>query len=347
MTSNISEKLDIILITFNRAKKLDETLAQILSFNSPIRDYSIKILDNDSTDNTREIVEKYQKDFPNLKYEKNKYNVGGNANIVNAFLSADKEYVWVLADNDTYSWDGWEEVIKAMGNNNDAIFVSNSHSPQKDIACLFLQATFVPGVIYNTSLFDSALVQNMYYNVSNMFPHLAIFSKVINENKKYTIVQKQIVIAQKNDDYVGGVSFIRIPHSGVHKYMLEMSWFAGYANSLMFIEDKDKRNYIATHTSDLHTSLNDTDEMFRWNSYYNNSLYNLFCIWLALPYNDRIGLFTKYLLKLPRKTLLKYSVIVLRILFKGIFISKEYFEQNGQKRLIVRIFGIKFKFKVK
>ena len=59
MTS-ISDSLDIFLITYNRAKSLDKTLSQILSVESPIRDFEIQIIDNNSTDNTREIVAKWQ-----------------------------------------------------------------------------------------------------------------------------------------------------------------------------------------------------------------------------------------------------------------------------------------------
>ena len=101
---NVAASLDIFLITYNRAKSLDKTLSQILSVESPIRDFEIQIIDNNSTDNTREIVAKWQEEFPNLKYEKNKYNIGGNANIVKAFYRANKDYVWVLADNDDFNW---------------------------------------------------------------------------------------------------------------------------------------------------------------------------------------------------------------------------------------------------
>ena len=57
MTNAISNLLDIFIITYNRANKLNKTLEQVLSQNSPIKDFEITIIDNNSTDHTKEIVE--------------------------------------------------------------------------------------------------------------------------------------------------------------------------------------------------------------------------------------------------------------------------------------------------
>ena len=68
MHKSVSELLDIFLITFNRAKALDRTLEQLLDDKSPIKDFEINIIDNNSSDNTSLIVQKWQKNHPNLKY---------------------------------------------------------------------------------------------------------------------------------------------------------------------------------------------------------------------------------------------------------------------------------------
>ena len=72
---SISEKLEIFLITYNRAKKLENTLNQIFAENSPVKNFDITVIDNNSTDSTREVVIKFQTLNGNLKYEKNKYNI--------------------------------------------------------------------------------------------------------------------------------------------------------------------------------------------------------------------------------------------------------------------------------
>ena len=45
---SISEKLDIVLITYNRKESLKNTLEQISTENSPIKNFKITILNNNS-----------------------------------------------------------------------------------------------------------------------------------------------------------------------------------------------------------------------------------------------------------------------------------------------------------
>ncbi len=67
---SIKDDLQIVLITYNRAILLTRTLETILGNDSPVRDFDITILDNNSTDETCDIVEKFARQHQNLKYEK-------------------------------------------------------------------------------------------------------------------------------------------------------------------------------------------------------------------------------------------------------------------------------------
>ena len=58
---NLKDKLDIVLITYNRKNCLQKTFEQIFAENSPIKDFDITILNNASTDGTSEFIEKYCK----------------------------------------------------------------------------------------------------------------------------------------------------------------------------------------------------------------------------------------------------------------------------------------------
>lgn len=278
MTS-ISDSLDIFLITYNRAKSLDKTLSQILSVESPIRDFEIQIIDNNSTDNTREIVAKWQEEFPNLKYEKNKYNIGGNANIVNAFYKANKDYVWVLCDDDNYEWSTWNEVVDSILSGVDCIIVANTDIPKVNEAQMFAQTSFVPGTIYKMANFDETLLDNMLYNISNMFPHLAFSAKLINENKKFKIVSSPIVLYGGDPELDISQTYIRgTKNQELHPYRASLSYQAGYANSLLMIKDKNKRHEIAEKRLFYPSSLSSAETI----SENFDSLYNLFCIFIIL-----------------------------------------------------------------
>ena len=124
----LKDKLQIYLITYNRAKCLKYTLKQIFAPNSPIRDFNITILNNASTDKTDEVIEEYQEEFPNLVHIKHSINIGGNGNIVRAFEmagSCGKEYAWVLCDDDVFSFKGWKELENAILEEKDIICASN------------------------------------------------------------------------------------------------------------------------------------------------------------------------------------------------------------------------------
>jgi len=67
--------LSICIPTYNRAEYLDKSIASIVSqneFNS--EDVELVISDNASTDNTEEVVRKYQKQYKNIFYSKNEEN---------------------------------------------------------------------------------------------------------------------------------------------------------------------------------------------------------------------------------------------------------------------------------
>ena len=316
----LMDKLEIFLITYNRASMLQKTLMQILDENSPIKDFPITILDNNSSDDTALIVQQYQSRYPNLRYKKNKYNIGGNANIVQAFYKASKEYVWVLADNDNYYWDAWEQVKQEIDKQVDAIVVATYEHPKLDVAQLFLQTTFLPGVIYKTSNIDDTVMGNMEFNISNLFPHLALSAKLINEKKNIVILDKPIVIVGCNDDETGNYVYTRGYEGFVHPLQKSMNWISGYANTLHLIKDDKIRNYIISHNSYC-TELNSAKFFFYKDKAASRSLYNYLCVFAVLSWWDRLKFLINYILYLT--------------IYKIIFIShRKVFNKNSNEYVI-------------
>ena len=291
----LKNQLDIFLITYNRDEALDKTLEMISADNSPIKDFTIRIIDNNSADNTLEVIKKHQTRNKNLHCLRNKYNIGGNANIMKAFYLAEKEYVWILADNDYYCWESWYEVEKAAAAKYDAIMVSNYGCPQISIAQLCNQATFLPGVIYKTSNIDDTVMGNMAFNISNMFPHFALFSKLINENKKIYIVETGIVeIGNNNDKKTGKHIYTRGYNDSVHPLMRDMLWLSGYANSLHLIKDKKLRSEIIS--SDIFIIPFTSCRMFKLNKKLGrNNFYNILSIFCVLNISDKIKFIINYI----------------------------------------------------
>lgn len=343
--NDIADKLEIFLITYNRASKLKNTLEQLFAENSPIKGFSITVIDNNSTDKTFDIVQEYCSKYNNLKYLKNKHNIGGNANITKAYCSANKEYVWVLCDDDMYDWSSWSEVEKAIRDKKDAIMVSTYEKPTLNIAQFFIQTTFVPGTIYRRDLLDSEVIGNMTYNISNMFPHLALSSKLINQKRDIHIVSTGIVIVGDNTDgltnddiYTRGYE-----ESNVHPLMRDLNWMTGYANSLYMISDKKIRNYIATHNLFYMPKLNSAQVFFLNSKLSNGSLYNLLSIFLVLNFWSKIRFIINWLLYY---TIFKIVYIHCRAIRTN---SDEYIYMQYKIRILnlikTKLFTIKIKIK--
>ncbi len=99
----LKDKLQIILITYNRENALSRTLKCLLDHKSPVREVSIHVIDNKSSDSTKTVVEEFAAKHANLHYICNKYNVGLGGNLIKAMEIASKPYFWILCDDDKFN----------------------------------------------------------------------------------------------------------------------------------------------------------------------------------------------------------------------------------------------------
>ena len=113
--------LSIAIPTYNRAGFLEELLNNITSQMSEFKDIiELCISNNHSKDNTREIVTKFLKRYPNLiKYNENKENLGFDKNVLKVINMAEGRFVWILSDDDSIVKGGIGRVIKFIKENKD------------------------------------------------------------------------------------------------------------------------------------------------------------------------------------------------------------------------------------
>lgn len=118
--------LSICIPTYNREKHLDECLDSIVNqewFNE--QEIEIVVSDNASIDGTIELVKKYQNDHKNIRYFRNKKNLGSAKNILNLVLNlAEGEYVWIFWDDDLMSPIWIKKTINAIRKNAIDILLS-------------------------------------------------------------------------------------------------------------------------------------------------------------------------------------------------------------------------------
>ena len=238
---SIKDKLQIILITYNRENHLKNTLNQLFSDNSPIRDFDITVLDNASTDGTTRLIQEWQKNFPNLKHIIHPKNIGVSANICRAFetgITTGKDYLWVLCDDDNYDWTHWDEVESAIRAETDVIVVQRISQKSQQLSHLLNELCFLPSGIYKTSNITSSVLQNMNILTYTVLPHLGIFVSCANQHCKFYYTKENIVLQNT------GRNVSKDAKRGLKEgYIRQTRYnlFAGMINGYTLLEDKKLR----------------------------------------------------------------------------------------------------------
>ncbi len=166
--------ISICIPTNNRADYLEECLSSITKqfFNEEIKNQvNIFILNNQSSDNTEEVVKKFVSKYKNIRYindsEKRKIAQG----IIKVVSYADGEYVWVFSDDDCQKEGCLRSIIQAIRENNRDLIISN-------IDC-FVEKN----KIYKTNLLKESQ-DRLFDNRADFFSYLN--SKFFNTIDYYT-----------------------------------------------------------------------------------------------------------------------------------------------------------------
>ena len=114
--------LDVIVPTYNRAKYLRIALQAILSSTADWR--KTIVLNNASTDNTLEVVQEIQKEFPDRIVEvvTNPVNVGNTGNFKRTQEIAENEYTAVFHDDDVIHPEYIERAMHILTKNPSMVY---------------------------------------------------------------------------------------------------------------------------------------------------------------------------------------------------------------------------------
>lgn len=102
--------LSIVIPTYNRADFLDYSFEVHIPMAQK-HSIQIFVFDNASTDNTKEVVDKWKKLYPHIVYSCNEKNIGPDANFELALQHPNTDYVWLLGDTYRIPEGGIEYVL--------------------------------------------------------------------------------------------------------------------------------------------------------------------------------------------------------------------------------------------
>lgn len=246
---SVKDSLQIFIVTYNRLEHLKNTLNQILGETSPIKDYDITVLDNNSTDGTYEYLLEEIKLHSNLKVIKNKYNIGAAGNLIKPYEIATKDYIWVLCDDDYYYFNHWADIETEINKGTDVICVARSvfNENFKDdcLENILVQLSFTPAGIFKLSKMNNTIMRNMYETTYCLFPYMCYLLEYINSGgrniyvSKNEIVKNGTLVRDKHIDisYTRGSDLTTITSRSKN-----MSWDVGWINICNLIKDVDLRN---------------------------------------------------------------------------------------------------------
>ncbi|HMQ67460.1 MAG TPA: glycosyltransferase family A protein [Ignavibacteria bacterium] len=118
-------KFSVIITTFNRAGTIPMCMDSLINQNFPKSDYEIIIINNNSSDNTEEVIEKYIKDYPDTEI---KYYFIPKPGQVYArqigILAAENEILSFTDDDGILSPDWLKEIRNVFELNKEAVGVA-------------------------------------------------------------------------------------------------------------------------------------------------------------------------------------------------------------------------------
>lgn len=113
------KQVTVCIPLYNAETTITRTLESLIAQVYPI--YKIKIFDNLSTDNGRNIVKDFQKKHPFIELIINEVNLGAEGNFTKCLTAAEGEYCLIAHSDDIYQPNFLLDSIKTLENNPDCI----------------------------------------------------------------------------------------------------------------------------------------------------------------------------------------------------------------------------------
>lgn len=206
----------ISIPTYNRSKSLDLCLAQICK-QLPGTEQFIELIvsDNNSTDDTEEIVRKYISQGHHIKYVKNKNNIGAEKNVYQCYNLANGKYVLIFGDDDMLADDSLNKIIPILKNGDYGVIylkgvrrrftVKNVgkqaceytvyNDTKNFIKAIHYYLTFISGNIFNKSIVDMDLPSDMNQIIGSQLPQLRWTLSALFNAKRNVVIEDILLAA--------------------------------------------------------------------------------------------------------------------------------------------------------
>lgn len=115
--NNTDVLLTIAIPTYNRAQLLIESLDSLV--NQVEAGVEILVNDNASTDNTRDVVHRYQAMYPFIRYSRNDQNLGADGNFLVCLQTGRGDFIQLLSDDDVLIPGAIHKILQTIKSHNE------------------------------------------------------------------------------------------------------------------------------------------------------------------------------------------------------------------------------------
>lgn len=216
----MENKISICIPTYNRAPFLEILLKSVEEeiINDNLKEkIEICISDNASTDNTENLIKKYQLKM-NINYNKNLKNIGAGANFIKSVSLASYDYCWIVGSDDVIKEGAIVKIIEKINLHNKlSIYLYNRICTDINLKNSYLQ-NWNNKIVLNEeiTLNDVERLEKYFDNCNSLGGIFSYLSSIVfnreeweninlNRNEKkspYSHVYKLFGILKKNKKFM-------------------------------------------------------------------------------------------------------------------------------------------------
>jgi abequosyltransferase len=317
-------KLSICIPTFNRGEYIKSTIDSIV--NQCCDNIEIVISDNASTDNTEIIVKKYIEKFSNIKYIRQKVNLGADLNYLEVVKYANGNYCWFLGSDDQLVDGSLAIVLKVIAQHNDIYIcsrincnylltpiktecfvnhrgklhynLSNSKelidylNKSNSLAAIF---SYLSSIIFIKSKWDNTIFDNTFNG--SAYAHVFMLFSFIEQGANLKYINSALVYNRGGND-----SFLT--NKKLDRFLLDIDGYTRLTN--YFFKDNERK-------TELYKFL---CRITKWKSLYYARIYSTKAEWKIVE-NKLIAIgYNKLMLNISRNT--KFVGYIGRFIFRSI-----------------------------
>ncbi|MDW8799692.1 glycosyltransferase [Clostridium sp. A1-XYC3] len=208
--------LTIGIFTYNRSNYLDKCLYAI--FNQIGNDslFEVLVCDNNSTDNTNIVVDKYKSKYNNLVYYKNENNIGAMKNVHKVLEKASGEFVIAHGDDDYLAYLTIYKLVDMIYKNrncslmymlpsNDNFTIYNGEGINNYVEQVSFVTTFISGMVVKKDEFDKIVDKEkfIYTDINQVYIQL----ELLRNNPNFAILKGNTLSRGSGEHKPSGYNF--------------------------------------------------------------------------------------------------------------------------------------------